>query len=343
MSKKFKKFKISFTGMGMLGLVDFVLFVLYIICLVYMQDQSAANYVFVNLVSNILLVGISIATTTLITAPLIEVRNKNALYGEIIQSDVLSAPEFYETLSKEDREKMLKGLEANLYFDKSEAKEDMYRSIRKKLASDEGQIYLESCTYRIKCEVHDGCFEKTVLKTTDVRAYKPTIKNEHALCVTSAPVVDGRSSTSEIISLRINGRDVDIKGEIKTVVRPIRNDAFEQKNGYTQESAHYYSGKLNLKPDRATKIELSYKTVVPLSDIFYSCRSPYPCHKFSFSYSMGGREAENYALAVCAFGFADDAKKSPNHCDGTPEIEVNFDNWIFPLDGVAVTMKRRTP
>lgn len=328
----------------MLG-IDIVFLLLYAVTLNYLQDQNAALRILMNIVSNMLLVGISVLSTTVISIPLIEVRSKNSLYDKILLDDVLSDPRFYNALSKEDREKMLRSLEANLHFRGSATKEDMFQSIRKKLNTyhdrndtDAEQCYLESCSYHIKCEICGQYFCKTVNKVIDIRAYEPINKRNFPLCITSAPVLNDRYDVSEVETLIINGRELNVNDCVETKSSNIHNNAFDKKSGYTRRSGHFYKGNLHLTPDKPTKITVNYKTYVPIRDTFYSCRTSYPCHKFQFSYMLSGKCADEYSLSVCAFGFVDDGRETPNRSDSNPDIEVNFENWIFPLDGVAVTM-----
>lgn len=346
--KKFKKYRASIPNLAIIAGVDIVCICLYAIILNYLQDPDADMYVLMNLASNVLLVAISILSTVLFTTPLVDVTAKNALYNKILLEDVLSDPRFYNALPKDEREKMLRGLEANLHFRGSPTKENMFHSIRKKLntyydreEAEADQCYLESCSYNIKCEIRDGYFYKTISKTIDIRAYEPIIRKDFLLCSTEAPLLEGHDSVSKIEALSINGQLKVVTDCVETRSSDIRNDAFNKKRGYTCRSAHFYKGDLHLTPDRPMKIQIDYKTYVPIYDTFYSCRTPYPCHKFKFTYMLSGECADKYSLSVCAFGFADDGKETPNRADENPDIEVNFDSWIFPLDGVAVSMLKK--
>ena len=344
-SRCFKKFKLSKHNYFIAAAIDFVFFVLYCICLNYLKDPNASQYIIVNICSNILLVGISVITTSLLTIPMIEVNSKNSFYNDTILKDVLASPHFYERMSKEDRLELLKGLEANIYFENSKIRESMYQSIRNSLLKygkdeDDGKIYLEKCNYRIKCEVCGDYFKKTVLKTCELYSYEKFKKSNFPLCATAAPKTK-KENGSMVTSIEINGTSREVEDCIRTEVEDIKYDPFSKKSGYDRSITHYYTGDLVLRPDKPTKLKICYETYVPLHDTFYSCRTPYPCHEFSLVYELSGDKASDYSLAVCAFGFSDDAKDSPNRQDDKPEIEVKFNDWIFPLDGVAVTMKKK--
>lgn len=342
MKMKFKKFKLSKKAILNTVFFDASALILYIICLEYLQIQDARCYVTVNILSNILLVIMSIASASILSTILIDVKSKNSLYNEILTSDVLSAPQFYSALSKDNREQMLRGLEGNLYFSNCPVKEDMYRSVRKKINSYDGeggsnQYFLESCVYNIRCQITGSYFKKTILKSIDLRSYTTLDKVGFLLCSTDAPILQDCAQSS-VISLYINGVEKNIDDVIETRTVLIHGNAFCDKSGYVQRSSHSYKGNLHLSPDKPNRIEVTYETAVPLYDTFYSCRTPYPCHKFDLTYMLVGQLADKYSLSVCAFGFLDDAKSTPNQKDSMPEISIKFDNWIFPLDGVSVSM-----
>ena len=59
------------------------------------------------------------------------------------------------------------------------------------------------------------------------------------------------------------------------------------------------------------------------------------------SISSAIKEIENtYDIAVNAFGFCDDGNSTPN-THTSSEVKVSFNDWIFPLDGVAVALKEK--
>lgn len=340
----FKKYKTGVAGIAIMIIADILFSMLYVICLFYLRDETAVQYELVNVGSNILLVGISILTTSIISIPMIDVRSKNSLYNTILLEDVLSSPEFYKHLPEAARLNMLHGLEKNLYFGGESIRDNMYESIRRSLTFDKAGkkltngIYLESSVYNIKCTIGKDYIEKKIVKTIDVRSYKPMRVKDFPLCRTKAPQLQG-ISTCELESLEIGRQPVVVDRETTHEDYEIKNDSYSMKSGYNRSREYRLKRKLSLAPDKECIIKICYNTYTPTHDVFYSCRTRYPSHKFNFTYAITGENADKYKLAVAAFGFVDDGKKNPNqHGDESPNIDISFHDWIFPSDGVAVAM-----
>ena len=148
----------------------------------------------------------------------------------------------------------------------------------------------------------------------------------------------------EIVCLKVGAKEYnknDLQPENALVTydnESVQNEVYNEKSGYSKRIIVKYNRSLNISPDKETLIEMRNITRVPINDIAFTCRLKFPCHKFSFSYRIIGENASNYRLNARAFGFAESGKSAPNRHDDEPEISISFDNWVFPHDGVAVTM-----
>ena len=132
-----KKFKTKSSAIVIGSIIDVVILILYIICLQILKGNPKNINVYavvaLDIISNILLVGLSILTTSLISIPFIDVRGKNQLCAELLLGDVLKTPEVFDILSKDQKENLLHSLECSLYFDNQGPKEEMLRSVRNKI------------------------------------------------------------------------------------------------------------------------------------------------------------------------------------------------------------------
>lgn len=83
--------------------VDILFFILYLVCLDMLNAAEDGWKNFLNVVSNILLVGISILTTTIITVPLIKLKEDNSLCDRIFAEDILASSDVFNLLSDEKK------------------------------------------------------------------------------------------------------------------------------------------------------------------------------------------------------------------------------------------------
>lgn len=341
--KKLKKYKTSLAGIGCLILGDVVAFILYLCCV--SLPRNTGNQLVLEVITNILLVLVSVLSTSIISVPLIEVRSKNTLCHQMLTDDVLRTPQFFGALTEEQKRDMLQNLESSVYFDSDPTKEKMYTSIRKKISSQSPKTdyYLTSCEYSVRCSVEGDFLKKTILKKISIQSYKKTFISQFPLCITAFPEIDNQDFL-QVSLLKVNGRECNVENEVHSE-KTKSTDPLTQKSGYTAIMKHFYTRNLALSPSKPTVIEVEYTTVVPKSDTSYICRVSAPCQKFKFRFFMDGENKNQYRIALSAFGFIDDGNSTPNHHDDTPSASVELNDWIFPRDGVAVTIleKNRVP
>lgn len=347
-----KKFKTKFSAIVIGAIIDIVILILYIICLHILKGNPENINIYaavaLDIISNILLVGLSILTTSLISIPFIDVRGKNQLCAELLLGDVLKTPEVFNILSKDQKEDLLHSLECSLYFDNQGPKEEMLRSVRNKIngisqnngLTDFSQIYFNTCEYDVDCSFNGNYIIKKFTKNIEICAYRKKTVSNFLLCRSIFAKIDDLESPS-ITSLNIDGSEIDINKFVKREEEKA-SSAFDKRGGYKENVVLYYTGKLELSPEKPVKIMVSYITTVSSNDVSYSCRMACPCNKFKFTFRLTGDQAKDYYLAVNAFGFWDDGKKTPNPPDEN-KIFVHFDDWIFPRDGVSVTLVRKDP
>lgn len=347
--KLFKRYYVSKPVMGLMIGVDVLSMVLYLVllfCIPYSKHTPLWE-----VCVNFFLVLFSVFSSALLSVLLIETKSKNDMFREIMCTEVLSSPELYECLSEDKQRSMLNGLECSLLFNNCEQKQSMYNSVRRKIegfqtddaGSSQQGYYFEKCQYDIKCSIKNGYIEKDIIKIIDVRSYRPQTIESYVLCENSGEWVAGLKPM-EIVCLKVGAKEYnenDLQPENALVTydnESVQNEVYNEKSGYSKRIIVKYNRPLNISPDKETLIEMRNITRVPINDIAFTCRLKFPCHKFSFSYRIIGENASNYRLNARAFGFAESGKSAPNRHDDEPEISISFDNWVFPHDGVAVTM-----
>lgn len=338
--KKLKKYKTSRAGLGLFALGDVVTIILYLCCL--SVPRTVSNESVLEIVTNVLVILVSVLSTSLISVPLIEVRSKNTLCHQMLTDDVLCTSQFFNALTEEQKRAMLSNLESSVYFDSDPVKEKMYTSIRKKMRgqSSKQDYYLTSCEYSVRCAVEGELIRKTILKKISIQSYKKLQLSDFTLCVTSFPEIKDQDYL-KVSLLKVNGCERDVIDDIRSE-KTKDTDPLSQKSGYTATMKHTYTRKLSLSPSKPTVIEVEYTTVVPKSDTSYICRVSNPCQKFKFSFFMDGENKNQYRIALNAFGFIDDGNSAPNHHDDTPSASVELNDWMFPNDGVAVTILEKS-
>ena len=338
-------------GAVWIGLViDVIILILYAYTLYLIGKSSEGAHIGLDILSNVLLVGFSVLSTSLISVPFIEVKGKNELFQKHILTDVLSTPESYAILAAEEKADMLSGLESNIFFDCNIIKQEMYSSIRDKIigfsakAIDANTLpgcFFESCKYDIECTIEGSFIVKSIMKVVDLCSYQEQDVQDFVLCSSSSEnAQDGKHSTLEALS--VNGVDKNVQDKtIVSAANAQETGTFNKRSGYKQNVKYVYNNMLHLSPTEPTQIATTHKTAVPDNDLAFTCRLSYPCHHFEFRFKLLGEAANKYRISVNAFGFAEDGKKTPNRPDDS-EIKVSFNNWIFPMDGIAVTLIQKS-
>lgn len=343
MKKIWRKYVVKKLGIVVSIVLDIILFIVYYITLRLIVKNGES--VPLDIISNILLVGISVLSASLLSVPLIEVRAKNHIFKDTILEEVLSEPKLFEQFSREEKIQMLESLESNLYFENFKQKGEMLATIREKISSACGDreriqnnCFFEFCNYEVECDIEDGYFTKTIVKSIDIRAYERKAIRKYPLCIVSSEIAeDGKFSGVE--SLIINGKDIPVKGNVSHEQSEETGD-FNKRSGYGKSVKYYYAGTITAGPKKKNNITVTHKTRVPLNDVAFSCRLTCPCHKFLFRYSLSDAVAKEYNINVSAFGFVEDGKGTPNS-PNTSNVKVEFNNWIFPMDGVSVTLIKK--
>lgn len=338
-NEKVYKFKVNKVNWGLLLSFLLLSIFLYAICLaVENETDSTVTKETLDICKNTLVVIMSVLGTSLISVPLIETKNNNSLFSQMIVKDIFSSEEFIQMLKDSDQEKILSNLECSRYFNNGREKQEMFKSIREKITkiSNEPQqdIYYEKCDFKIRCEVFEDRIEKHITKTLFIRSFNQATKiNKFHL----AQEQYGESNLTHIKNLTVKVGDDDYTKNIVTS-QDISKKSNDIKSGYKKVLNYYIDKAITIPKKSFLEITISYVSTVDIDDLVFICRITRACKKFKFDYKVVSKTESKYKLNCAAFGFIDDACKTPNHNDDEPEICIEFNDWIFPKDGVYVTM-----
>ena len=275
----------------------------------------------------------------LLVSLLIERKNQNKAFEEFFANDIISSPKFYTSLSEEDKMRMLYALETHCYHDSSDIKKKMYESITKKLQSSTSQGYIiKDCDYNVSCYIYDDYIEKKFEKTIRIipSNNKRTIR-EFPIIRNSSMKIKGMDAV-KLESIKIDNKSYDIEHDVDFKEGNNEN-GLERKLGYIDTQWMKLKPKIKFKGNKVIpkKIEIEFITRVPITDLSYVCRMSNPCEKFSFAFEI--ENCNDYKVNAYAFGFIDDGKDAPN-VGKEGKVKIKFNDWIFPRDGVAISLHK---
>lgn len=347
-----EKYQLSKQSKIIFAAVTVLLSIIYIFLLYYensfsieamiQQNQEIANTAikrlnYINVFKNCILIILSMLVTSFISALFIDTKSKNSVFADLIVNDIFSDSTFYTLLEKSHKQNILNGLESDVYFSGKTELQSMFASVRDSVLeiSKEG-IYYDKCSIDIQCRVHNDYIEKTILRTVKIKSY-----DKNGFRLTDYPLVTCTYSDDipykpiEMKALSIDNKPIDLS-RIKRITLNDKSSLYT-KSGYTASEKYVYDDIIDISYKKSKEIKVEYITRVPLNDKTYSCRMPYACKSFLLEYTIK-QSQDNYGLNTVAFGFIDDATKTPNLSNDMSSVKVSFDNWIFPYDGVAVTI-----
>lgn len=301
------------------------------------EIKEYKNYInWLNVGEGFLMLFLSVSATSILGL-LLKINENNNIYSELITNDIFASKDFYNTLSEENREQMLNNLESRMLFNDSKTKSDMYTYIRKSLNDSlEDGYYYKSCKYDIRCTIYKDYIEKSILKTVKLLPINNAFTLKKFLVAASRHTTITGKDAFTFKGLKVDGKSVDNK-YIEKKSAPVLD--FDKKNGYTENIEVKCTRQINLSPKNAHEISIEYITIVPISDLSYSCRLKHACKNYSFSFRLTDKTNKNYRLQASAYGFVDDASKTPNQLDDKNSVNIEFNGWMFPSDGVSIIIK----
>lgn len=295
----------------------------------------------IGTINSVLLLVITVLLSSAL-ASLFTIKERNHFYSDILSNDVFSSDDFIESLTEENKNLIYNNLSKSLSLENSKAKTRMFAHMRDKLndSFNDGDYYYKECILDIKCDIYDNYIEKEIIKTIKIlpiSSGKPTnIKD--LFIVSSKNIIKNNEEYGlfpDSVSVKINDNPVK-KKDIHQQEGNISD--FDKRNGVKEHSIFTCKKTINLPVNTPQRINIAYTSKVPIDDIVYVNRLSKACENFTFNFRINPKNGKNYSIDAAAFGFVDDGSNSPIHSDESGSVFIKFDNWLFPHDGVSITL-----
>lgn len=297
------------------------------------SDIQPEKIVMYEVVKDVTTVVFSTFGVNLLLGLCIEKKNKNSAFEDFFKDDIIKTHDFYKRLSVDDKEKMLKGLELNHYYNGNDTLREMCKHSREKIIKVNEEYFYESCEYNVTVMDKGTYFEKDIVRSFSVKSYdaKKTIPKFRLATVTNNKI-EGLN-VCEIVSIVKDGKDITSKCKTEEQDVP-SNGASAPLN---KCSAIYYNDRLHLTNGKSPDFIIRMITRCPKDDITSTFRVSVPCKNFSIKYNMAVGNREKYKLVTHSFGCCEDAEDfSTERHPGSASIK--FKNLIFKDDGAVVVM-----
>ncbi len=285
-------------------------------------------------IKDILVVICTILGTNFLLSLLIQKKSQNDLYDEFLTEDLLQNKKFIESMPENNRKILLKYIEKIDYLGDNEIYSELISNVRDKIVNYKYKYYFETNNTSIICTILPDCIEKKITKTYEAKSFKKEeLFDEFPFAQSSLEPIEGRRSI-EITSLKINDEIKDVSKFIDYKTKDSEN-IYHKNSNYTKKIIGFYKDPMKFYSDKTTKVEVVYTTYVPLRDRVYTTRLSAPCKKYDFRFRIND-STKQYILHSQAFGFQEDATKTPAGCQPN-EISYTINDWTFPADGVFIT------
>lgn len=335
---KFEKFHVSLSTKVLSLIICAICCIAYILITYF--DRTTHLAAFWIVLSEILLVVVSVFGTNLILSILIESKSKNAMLTDFMANDIIASPDFYDNLSDDNKHKMLDALTLSTDLKGNVDMLQMTKTIQQKLLEVKKDYYFENCDFTISIEDKGSYFEKTITRQITLCPYDGELKINNfsfmKVCMIEDQAIKPFTWQSIKISESTRCTEVDINSDIEEC-DIIKTNDISKKNGYNFAKEYIYKKPIVIKKDiqHLTTIALSYIVRCPKNDIFSTYRTAAPCKKFSVKCTI--TPSQKYKLYAGAFGFMDNASSSANNRRDN-EINISLKDWAFVEDGVAIAI-----
>ncbi len=343
--ENFKKFHVSLITKVLSIIICIICCIAYIIISHF--DATEDISAFWGVLSQILLVIVSVFGTNLLLSVLIEAKSRNAMFTDFMANDIIASPDFYNNLTNENKNKMLDALTLSTVLNNNTDMLQMTKTVQQKLLEVKKDYYFENCNFTVSIVDKDAYFEKTIERQITLCPYDEELKLERFSLMKLCLLEDSALIPFTWKSIKISGSfpsiDVDINSDIDE--QDIKNtNEISKKNGYTYAKEYVYNKPIVIKRNtrKLTTITLSYIIRCPKEDIFATYRATAPCKTFSVKCTIKSSEktGKKYKLYSGAFGFMDNASFSANN-NNDNEINIVLKDWAFAEDGVAIAIHEK--
>lgn len=348
-----QRYEITNKTLGLSIVIVVVAVLLYICCLIIQsiceQSQGLENnneymLFWANIASDVLLAVISVFGATIVSTILIDVKSKNTLHNEIIADEILTSKDLYGYLEDDTKKEINKYLESQLYYKDNKILTLMGENIREKICTFlEQEYYYSYYSAIVNCKIKDGNFYKSIKKTMRLKSYKDKCSLQELELVRN--VCNGDDGISKIIdgSVSVKIDNKNIESEEITIDYQQAEDGIERQSGYNKKTIYRLKRPLEIYSNKETKVEVQYDLCISGKDNFMGIRLPVASKEthFQFHLSSENNEHNKYKVVPCGFGFDNNASDTPNVVDDNYNVNMSFNEWIFPKDGWVVVVQEK--
>ncbi len=332
--QKYKESKIGIISMIITTVISSFC---YITILFLLQNEEYAHEysATLNVVRDILLAIISIVATSLLTSVFIEKNRKNIDYTELMANDIFASPEFYSNLSDENKQKVHRYLEQNMFL-KDPVKTEIYQLCREQIYNNPTNYYYEGLDMYVSYFECENYSEKNIKRVMKIRSYKEKIR-EKKIYLFSYKL----SPTENIKNFEILSAGIGIKNEPLVIGKDIvvekkkTTNMLMDKCGYTETYEVYLCKDVVLSCDSDIILNIEYVSRVADEDMSAGFGVFVPCKKFSFNFMA----PQGYIVYAHSFSFFNSEINFPNSAYKN-SISVCFDNWLLPGEGLVVCVAK---
>lgn len=344
-----KKYFIRKKTFLFIGIIIIISVFLYLSCLIIeYQNNNLYGTKLIKISSifkDFLLVFISVFITALISSVLIEVNSRNNIFYDTVR-DFLQDDNFYFGMSEDDQKMFSNNLDSRLFFDNNKVLSEMCQSVKENLSTiSDKQYYFQKHNLIIRCkiDVSNNRIIKEITDITYLRSYDKncTLNNyplTYYICDRSTNTNFGIDENS--FKITIDGNKLD--EEQYKIINDYPKDTIEKKSGYNLKTIYELNEPLILSFNEDRKLEISYTSIVDINDTIFATRMPVPCKETFFQFNLEPPEQGNinYKLVTLGFGFINSASDSPNNVESSTNVNLAFNDWLFPEDGWIVEIQK---
>lgn len=319
---------------------------LYLACLIIECEIEAIGnekyFYLIKIFKDILLIVVSVFGTSVISTFLIDVKSKNQMHKEIISDEVLNAETYYNCMSDSKKKEISNYLESMLYFNGNKILTSMDEELKNKIRLFKNQEYFfSSYTAIINCTIDGDKIIKKINKTMFVRSYDDNYNlKDFELARNVCDSENGKYGIDES-TLSVSIEDITLDKNSYCRRDDEKEDSIEKKSGYTNKVVYRLKEPLELYSTKDKKVVVEYDTSVSIKDVFSGIRLPVACKNTNFQFHLNStnNEHERYKLVPCGFGFNNTGSDTPNNIGDHYNVNIQFNEWIFPNDGWIVVIQ----
>lgn len=254
--------------------------------------------------------------------------------------EIMIEKKYIETLSNEEKRKLIESAEHSLYFKNGEVTDNsLYANIKELIIPLIEENYFKQYKVHVDCYVKEE--EKIIIKRVHkimdiVRIGKEDFQIPFS---TYMHRIAGRDNSELYKITKCVCNEKDITKEVVSQIKLSNISIGEEANMEVKFSVEY---NFHLKKG-LNRIEVCTETIVPIMDKVYAHTITIPCQRYSSNYSV-----HNLDYEVIGYGFAFD---DPNHKDKIDRViykdkyddcfKIRFENWTLPGDGVVFMINKK--